>query len=241
MKTEGIKKSLKYGNRTIDYMLEFTNRKTLGIIVTPDIIVKVKAPYDSPIEKVNIIVRKKALWILKNLEHFEVLLPKLPPKAFVSGESYYYLGKHYRLKVQKSDLEYAGIIKNQLTVFTNYKNNPRVVKALVAQWYLKRAEKKFKERYEICLNLFKRYNLERSLISIRIMKTRWGSCNTKNKITLNRELIKMPLRCIDYVIIHEICHLIYRNHDSAFYNLLTSILPDWKQRKLLLEKSINKI
>lgn len=240
MSSNRIIKSFQYGSRTIEYNLEYRNRKTLGIIVTPQQIVRVYAPINSSIEKINRIVRKKAPWIIRNIEHFESLLPKLQPKSYVSGESYYYLGKHYRLKVQKSNIEDARLNRNYIQVFTKYKNNPRVVKTILYYWYKERAKKKFIERFKLCFESFKNYNLNLPFLLIRFMKTRWGSCNTKNRISLNQQLIKMPTRCIDYVIMHELCHLVYRNHGHLFYTLLSSLMPDWKERKAVLEKSVYK-
>lgn len=241
MKAKELVSSFRFGSKLIKYDIEFRNRKTLGIIVTPQQLVKVYAPMNSSFDKIEKIIRKKALWIIRSIEYFESVLPKLPPKSYVSGESYYYLGKHYRLKVYKSNLEDARLNRNHIQVFTKHKNNSRVVRIILNYWYKERARKKFSERFEKGFGLFKNYSLNTPLLSIRIMKTRWGSCNTKNKIVLNQELVKMPIRCIDYVIMHELCHLLYRNHDHQFYNLLTSVMPDWKERKMLLERNAYKI
>ena len=70
------------------------------------------------------------------------------------------------------------------------------------------------------------------------MKSRWGSCSTKNTITLNTELVKSPLYCIDYVVVHELCHILHQKHNNGFYKTLKRILPDWEQRKERLEKAI---
>lgn len=232
---------LQYGSRKIEYTVHYSNRKTLGIIVRPNQTVKVRIPINANPDKVENIVRKKAPWIISSLEYFETLLPKLPAKNYVSGESYYYLGRHYRLKVQKSNLEDVRLNKNNIIVHTKYKSNIRAVQVLINNWYKYRAEKKFKERFAICLGSFKKYNNIVPYLSIRKMKTRWGSCNAKNKIILNLHLIKTPIRCIDYVIMHELCHLIYRNHEKRFYALLSKLMPDWRERKELLERNSYKI
>lgn len=84
-----------------------------------------------------------------------------------------------------------------------------------------------------------KYGIEKPKISIRKMKTRWGSCSkNRQKIILNSELIKAPKACIDYVVLHEIIHLLHRNHDRKFYNFLTIYMPDWKKRKAILDSEI---
>lgn len=236
-----ISNFIKFGSRIIYYSIHYSNRKTLGIIVTPEKLVKVRAPMGASLERIGKIVRKKAPWIIRNIEYFESLLPVLPPKSYVSGESYYYLGRHYRLKVKKSNLEDVRINKSNIIVYTNHKSNPRVVKTLLEYWYKERAEKKFKERLMLCYESFKNHLVTMPLLTVKTMKTRWGSCSIKKRIILNTELIKTPIRCIDYVIMHELCHLIHRNHDHKFYTLLSSLLPDWKDRKAVLEKSVNKL
>jgi len=241
MDSKGLSKTLHFGSRTIEYSIHFSYRKTLGIIVRPDKSVKVRAPINANIERIEKIVKKKAPWIIRSLEHFEALLPKLPPKNYVSGESHYYLGRHYRLKVQDSSLEDVRLNGSHINVHTKHKSNNRVVLVLLKYWYKSRAEKKFSERLEVCSSSFRNYSPASPKIAIRTMKTRWGSCNTKNKITLNQELIKTPTRCIDYVIMHELCHLIHRNHDHQFYSLLSKLMPDWKERKATLERSVTKL
>lgn len=241
MSLEGTIGSMKYGSRTIEYKLFYSNRKTLGIIVKPDQSVIIRAPINADSDRIQKIIKKKSPWIVRTIEYFEALLPKLPPRSYVSGESHYYLGRHYRLKVHKSNLEDVQLNKNRIGVYTRHKYNPGVVKTLLQYWYKYRAEKKFKERFDLCFVSFNHLTPHVPKLSIRKMKRRWGSCNTRNKITLNEELVKTPTRCIDYVIMHELCHLIYRNHDHQFYTLLSRLMPDWKERKAVLEKSVFKL
>lgn len=241
MSLEGKVNSLKYGSRTIEYKLIYSNRKTLGIVVKPDQSVTVRAPINADSDRIQKIVKKKSPWIVRTIEYFEALLPKLPQRTYVSGESHYYLGKHYRLKVHKSNLEDVRLNKNSIAVYTIHKGKPGVVKTLLQYWYKYKAEKKFRERFDLCFESFNHFRNDAPKLTIRKMKRRWGSCNTKNKITLNEELVKTPTRCIDYVIMHELCHLIYRNHDHQFYTMLSRLMPDWKERKGILEKSVGKI
>lgn len=109
------------------------------------------------------------------------------------------------------------------------------VKRLVKDWYLTHAKAKFKEIAEPLIHKFKRHKIEPESIVFRDMPTRWGSCTPKGKIILNPELIKAPKGCIEYVIIHELCHLIYLDHTRKFIDLQTKEMPDWEKRKMKLE------
>ncbi|MBX7044218.1 MAG: M48 family metallopeptidase [Ignavibacteria bacterium] len=233
--------SIQFGSRKIEYTVEFKSRKTLGIIVTPKQLVKVYAPSKSSLEKIHAVVKKKISWIIKSLDYYELMLPKFPQHKFISGESYYYLGRHCRLKVVKSNLEDVRLKGSIINVFTIYKSNPRVINILIDSWYKEKAKKKFAQRLEINFEKFNKLIFFKPKLSVKVMRTRWGSCNTNDSLILNQLLIKTPTRCIDYVIIHELCHLIYRNHDHRFYNLLNSMLPDWRDRKKELEKNVYKI
>jgi predicted metal-dependent hydrolase len=123
-----------------------------------------------------------------------------------------------------------------LEVYTKDKNK---AKELVEKWYLKKANDKL---YQIAKPLFDNFisNHNFSLftfhLSLRNMPTRWGSCTPKGKIILNPELIKAPKGCIEYVIIHELCHLVHHNHTQKFIDLQTKEMKDWEKWKMKLEK-----
>jgi predicted metal-dependent hydrolase len=102
-------------------------------------------------------------------------------------------------------------------------------------WYRERAKIKFAEIAESIIQRFKKYNVELTSLYIQNMKNRWGSCTPKGKIILNTELIKAPKPCIEYVITHELCHLVHQRHTHAFYDLLTAEMPDWERWKNKLE------
>src|SRR6056297_1426522 len=99
------KHHIKYGNTTIDFDLEYSKRKSLGITVHPDTTVLVKAPENTDYSKIKSKVQKRGRWILKQKNHFESFLPNTPERKYVSGETHLYLGKKYRLKLFKDDSE----------------------------------------------------------------------------------------------------------------------------------------
>ncbi len=230
------KQYISFGSMKIEFDLIYNGRKTLGITVTPDMEVVVKAPANASLEKVKEKVRKKAPWIIKQKGYFLSFHPKTPPKKFISGESHYYLGKQFRLKVisgKKSSVHYKA---KQLDVITPSKIK---TKELVKQWYRQRAKEKFAEIAEPLIQRFKKYKINLKGIYIQEMTTRWGSCSPKGRIILNPELIQAPKGCIEYVIIHELCHLVHHNHSTAFFALQTKMMPDWEKWKRKLEKTLS--
>jgi predicted metal-dependent hydrolase len=239
--------TIQFGSKIIAFHLEFTDRKTLGITVTPDLEVFVKAPTDAPIDKVKERVKKKAPWIIKQQSFFLSFQPKLPARKFVSGESHLYLGRQYRLKVKTADNEVESEkwkvksegVKLKGQFLEVYTADATKVKALVEAWYLERARSVIQPMAQ---RLFEGFTLKNNLahltfnFSFRQMPTRWGSCTTRGKIILNPELIKAPKGCIEYVIIHELCHLIYHNHTQKFIDLQSKEMKAWEKWKMKLEQ-----
>jgi len=235
MPTEKTNK-IKYGNRIITLNLIHSNRKTLGITVTPEKQVIVRCPYNASRDKINKIIHKRLKWISNKLSYFETLPLIIPERKYISGETHYYLGKQYRLRILKSPLEDVKLKGAYIFVFTRKGDNKRLVEVLLDSWYREKAEKRFNIILNNWIPKFNKYNVPKPRIVIKKMRNRWGSCNTKDKITLNQELIKTPIQCINYVIVHELCHLKYRNHDKEYYKLLFSFFPNWEKTKLTLDK-----
>ncbi len=225
--------AIQFGSKTIDFQLEFSDRKTLGITITPEMTVLVKAPTDTTLEKVKEKIRKKAPWIIKQQSFFLSFHPKTPTRKYVSGETHLYLGRQYRLQV-KTGSEESVKLKGKFIEVTV--SEPLRTKYLLNDWYLQHARKKFHEIAQPLIDRFKKYKVEPSSIVLRDMPTRWGSCTPKGKIILNPELIKAPLGCIEYVIIHELCHLIHHDHTQKFIDLQTKEMKDWEKWKMKLEK-----
>ena len=225
--------SIEYGSKRIEFHLDFSDRKSLGITVTPDLAVFVKAPIDTSIEKVKEKLRKKAPWIIKQQSFFLTFHPKMAERKFVGGETHLYFGRQYRLKIIIEVPESVKLKGKFIEVTTLDKAR---VKQLVSDWYLQNAKKKFHAIALELIDKFKTYKVEPDSIVLRDMPTRWGSCTAKGKIILNPELIKAPKGCIEYVIIHELCHLIHHDHTQKFIDLQTKEMPDWEKWKMKLEK-----
>ena len=228
-----MKSAIKFGGRTIDFRLEYSNRKSLGITVTPEMDVMVKAPADTSMEKVKEKIRKKAPWIIKQQSFFLSFQPKTPNRKYISGETHLYLGRQYRLQIEIGKEESVKL-KGKFIVVTASENTR--TRTLLRDWYLQHARTKFHAVAAPLIDKFKKHKVEPSSIVLRDMPTRWGSCTPKGKIILNPELIKAPKGCIEYVIIHELCHLIHLDHTQKFFDLQTKKMKDWEKWKMKLEK-----
>ncbi len=224
---------LEFGSETILYSLEYSDRKTLGITVTPLMEVVVKAPVHATKDKILQTIRNKAPWIIKQKAFFLTFHPKLPEKKYLSGETHYYLGRQYRLKVIQGNSGSVKLSGKYLIVSTTNKDK---VEILVKDWYVKHAKIKLLQISESLILQFQKYGVKPSEIILRNMVSRWGSCTPTGKIILNPELIKAPKRCIEYVIIHELCHLVHHDHTSKFFDLQTKEMPDWQKWKMKLEQ-----
>lgn len=228
MKSEFIQ----FGSKRIDFHLAFSSRKSLGITVMPDLSVLVKAPNDTPVEKVKEKLIRKAPWIIKQQSYFLSFYPKATERKYVSGETHLYFGRQYRLNITIGKEERIKLKGKFLEVTTSEKSK---VKQLVKDWYLRNAKIKFAEIAQPLVDKFKKYKVEPASIVIMDMPKRWGSCTPKGKIILNPELIKAPKGCIEYVIIHELCHLVHHDHTQKFLDLQTKEMKDWEKWKMRLE------
>lgn len=222
----------KYGSQLVDYELIWRDRKSLGIKVYPDCSVKVFAPQDSPLDQIQSKVREKARWIIKQQNEFLSYHPLTPPRQYINGETHLYLGRQYRLRIDPTAEKGIKLYKGRLIVSATEKAD---IARILEKWYREKATYHFEETLKATFPKFKKYNIPYPTLFIRHMPTRWGSCTPKGKVILNPELIKAPKGCIEYVIIHELCHLIEHNHTKAFYQLQASIFPEWKKWKEILE------
>lgn len=192
-----------------------------------------EAATDDYIERV---IDNKQDWIESQLKHFNENYEKPKEKEMVSGESFRYLGKSYRLKIVQSNKEYVRLYRGYIEIHVKNKNNTAKKQELLKKWYQEKAKKKFAELVHEYEQIVKE---EVNNIRVITMQTRWGSCNVESgNINLNLELIKKPRYCIEYVILHELAHLKYPNHSKQFWDYMSVYMPNWEWRKNKLE-SIN--
>lgn len=226
---------VQYGNTTIQYTLTFAQRTTFAISVAPDLRVEVAAPVGTTLSTVEAKVRQRAAWILRQQRELEQYLPTTPPRQYVSGETHRYLGRQYRLKVIEDQIEGVKLSRGWLSITTIDKTDSGHVQHLLDTWYTVQAQRVFPERLVALLPRFRHVGItETPELVIKPLKARWGSCSGSGRITLNLRLMQVPKHFIEYVIVHELCHLVEHNHSKRFYLLLDRMLPDWRERRVQL-------
>jgi len=218
----------------LNYQLIREKRKTMSASVYPSQAVLVIAPSEATEERIDEFIHRRLRWILQQKRYF-AQFKRRPPKQYVSGETFRYRGRSYKLLICRDDSrERVSLQHGTLTVFTADPKDTDQVKKLIDRWYGHRMYKVFHERLDAC---FKRFDYEaKPTIIFKVMARRWGSYSRRtNRIILNQHLIEAATRYIDYVIIHELCHVAHRNHTREFYELLSGKLPNWERLKEELE------
>lgn len=230
-------RTISYGQSVISFRLVMMDRETLAISVDPDLSVSVSAPREKTVEEIEARILKRARWILKQQAYFREFLPHAVGRRYISGETHYYLGRQYRLKVEGAQSEEVKLKGAYLHVTVQDPTNAERVKRLLDDWLLTRARVRFALALERCWERFGRFEKARPTLRIRRMHRRWGSCTSSGAILINPELVKAPSSCIEYVIAHELCHLRHPDHGKGFQSLLRRTMPDWEQRKARLERA----
>ena len=207
--------------------------KNITLKVRPNGEAILTTPKAASDEHIKFIIEKRAKWIAKKRTFFASF--KTPQKEYVSGEDFRYLGRSYRLKVVQSKEERVKLQRGYLELFVKDKSDIKRKENLIYEWYYEKAMLYF---FNILQEFNKIVKQDIKSVKIRQMKTRWGSCNPyKSYINLNIELIKKPKACIEYVVFHELVHLLYSDHSKKFYDYLTLYMPDWQKRKEILERT----
>ena len=230
--------SLKYGRQRIEYEVMYAQRKTMEIAVHPDARIIVKAPVGTRAEDIEARMLKRARWIRRQLSFFEQFVPRTPPRQYVGGETHRYLGRQYRLKLRKGKEHDVKLKGAHFYVKTPDPQNKQTVKGLLDDWYKEHALSVFCKRLELCYAKAKNLKVQFPEIKLKKMSKRWGSCSKSGDILLNTKLIKAPLYSIDYVIMHELCHLKVHSHNNQYFKLLSKYMPDWEKRKGRLERAV---
>ena len=234
---QGHHRQMAYGNSVISYDLRYTDRKSLEISVYPDGSVVIKAPMIATLGDVEAKIKKRARWIQKQLRYFAQFEPRMPPRKFVGGESHLYLGRSYRLKIILSENDQV-LLKGKFFRVSASDNRTEYIAGLLQAWYLDKAAQHFTRVLDKCWTSFEKHGVSKPTLRIAHMKNRWGSLSRYATLTLNPELIKAPRECVEYVVIHELCHLFHHNHGPEFRRLLERSLPDWMNRKHKLEMAL---
>lgn len=231
MPAESILYLVRSNGGRVPVHLQHSDRKTLAISVYPDLRVEAVAPLEADEERLREKLKKRLPWILRQRWYFEGLLPHPPPRRYVPGETHCYLGRQYRLKVNEETRSEVKLKGRFLEVTTPERNNTEAIRLQVESWYQERAKDYFQRKLDDLFERLRGRDVSPPKLTVRRMKTRWGSCTSDGHILLNPDLVQAPSHCVEYVIVHELCHLVHPNHGAGFKRLLMNLLPDWERRK----------
>ena len=224
---------VQFGSSKIPYVVRRSSRRsTVAIAVDPHEGVIVSAPDGTPVERLDRLVHVKARWIVERLNGRAADRPA--PREFVSGESFLYLGRHYRLRVvpQRDDDSavrlYGGWLWVPVDAPLQGGDRAREVRARLVRWYRAHAAVRLAERFAAWA---KKLGVHEPTLLVRDQRRRWASCDPKGVIRLNWRVVQAPPRVTDYVVVHELLHLTHRTHTRAFWTTLGRVMRDYDARR----------
>lgn len=232
-------RKIRFGRTTIGYGIRRSpRRQTVAVAVDPVEGVMLTAPANATAERLDEVVRDKAPWIVDRLRLVAQSELRADAHEFVSGESFAYLGRHYRLRVKplkapgEAKLDRGFLV---VPVARNLDSEERSVSAerVLRDWYIEHARQKLPSRVAYWAS---RIGVDVPQAVVRDQQKRWGSCDQAGTIRLNWKIVQAPMRLVDYVVAHELVHLIHTDHTKAFWARLGQAMPDYDRRKQDLRK-----
>ncbi len=208
----------------LEYEIKYSKRKTLNITVERDRKIIVRAPLNLSLEKIESIVQSKKQWLREKIYHTQKYPIEVKPKEFISGETLMYLGRNYQLLVVDEVIE--GIEFNQR--FKIAKDNQVKANEMFKKWYMQQALTKIEPLAKMYAN---NLGVKFNEFKTSQMKYRWGSCTPNNNIIFNWRIIKAPMYVLEYLVAHELVHLIENNHTPRFWNILSIQVPNYQKAK----------
>lgn len=219
-----------YGTKTIEFEVEYRDRKTLEIGIEPPDNIKVKAPKIATEEYILRVVKSKAKWITQKLFEFKDVEYRRRKKEYVNGESFMYLGRNYALQIiMNKDIRepITRLYQGKFYIETNTKNQDKLRQSM-ERWYREKTLEKVIERIQYYKSYF---DLTPNVVRVKEQKKRWASCSSKRNLNFNWRCSMAPSNVLDYIVVHEMCHMVHFNHSKAFWNLVGKIISDYKERK----------
>lgn len=235
---------LPYGDEVITFTLRRQPSRTVprvAIHVEPDGRVLVDAPESAPLADILAAVKKRARWISRHIDDARTRLSHVLPREYVSGEALHYLGRRYRLKVfvEPGSTAHANM-RGAFIAVTVPAYTTTAVRSALDIWYRRRARELFADRLATVAAPL-RWVKQLPPTRLQFMTVQWGSCSPSGRLTLNPMLVKAPRECIDYVLLHELCHLLHHNHSPNFYRALERHMPNWRSVKARLDNMAEEI
>lgn len=229
---------IQFGLTRIPYVIRRSRRRaTVAIAIDAQEGVVISAPESTPVDRLDGVVRSRAGWIMEKLRRRSDLPPPLPPRDFISGETFLYLGRQYRLLVGGEYATEVGLQRGWLAVpvagALSGEERARSVREALVGWYRARAAERLRERIA---RWAQHIGVAEPPMLVREQRRRWGSCDADGMVRLNWRVIQAPMRLVDYVVAHELVHLKQYDHSRAFWARLGRAMPDYEARKAELRK-----
>ncbi|WP_346936740.1 SprT family zinc-dependent metalloprotease [Clostridium sp.] len=228
-----MKLKFKFGTKEIEFTVGFSNRKTLAIEVETNGEVNVVAPIGASEEEIIKRVKTKAAWIVKKRYEVRNINVNKINREPVNGESYLYLGRNYTIQIildkQIKDIN-VRLFRGKFVV-TTYTKDEDKIKGALEKWYREKALQKINERVKYYIHFF---NKQPKSIKVKEQKKRWASCTSKDELLFNWRCAMAPAYIIDYIVVHEMCHMYYKDHSKEFWNMVSEVMPDYANRRMWL-------
>lgn len=220
----------------IEYqLLPGTNRKTTDIVIERDGVIAVRPPIDMPPEQVDMVVRSKRMWIYRNLAEWRDLNATAVVREWVNGETFLFLGSAYRLSLVSGQnetlkLKDGRFYLNRETIDTG---GTEAAKKAFESFYIEKGTARLKDRIA---RYAPKIGVKPGLLTIKDLSYRWASCSPANDLSFHWKCMMAPIKIIDYIVVHELCHIHQRDHTDAFWNEVDKVMPDYLERKEWLKK-----
>jgi hypothetical protein len=231
------KRTVTIASEEVEIDIVRSARRTIALYVRPGGTLQIRAPWYVPVYALMQFVHQKSGWITRQRERTKEIKPAPEMKQLSDGSVIPFLGRDISLRLRQDTRTTIEFRDGQLFIGVAGEIFPDMVASIVDAWYLLEAKKYFAARTHELAGIHSDKLPQPRSIGVRRMKRRWGSCRTGGDITFNRELMKKDPVLVDYVIIHELCHLVHHNHGKEYYALLGSIVPDYREVKRILSKA----
>ncbi len=232
-----MKRVISLSGRKVEYHVELKEIKHIIMKIDRELTVKISAPKGVEIFQIEQFIYQKSKWIVSKLKMMEALGSSKRELNFVSGEKVSLLGLEFPLEIVHSKKRAAYIQNKTVYLCVEECENYELKKAVYKKFLYEQAIYVFPKVVENAYVIASQYGIEKPILKIRFMKSRWGSClPIKKVVTLSTHLIHFDEALIEYVAMHELAHLRHANHSKDYYQFLTSLMPDWAQRRERLNK-----
>jgi len=236
-----MNKEYEYNKQKIDYHVIYKKRKSLGIYIDVYGNIELRVPRETSDEQISQMIEAKWNWIISKQKEMKEKTKGFKEKEYVEGEVFLYLGKSYPIKIQEVQFiknESVVLLEEELVIsikeYDNNKDKEERIKKLLKKFYYQRCKALVNERITYYQPNFR---VKPRGFKIANNKKTWGTCNSMRELTFNWKLAMAPIEVLDYVVVHEMCHMVHLNHDRSFWRLVGKYIPDYEDRQLWLRHS----